>query len=218
MSLELLLTYNKIGVIGTDTEVGKTYVSIHLMTQIKQMGKNVAGLKPIASGAFLQDGKWVNGDALLLQQTASKSYDYELVNPNLYKPPIAPHIAAKDVSDELSVEKLMMQSYDAFGQIDADLLLIEGVGGLLTPLNLNQTWADYLKALNIPVILVVGMKLGCINHALLTDYYLRQNEIHCIGWVANCIQADMPRLQENIATLTYMLSVPKILTVDFHIK
>lgn len=216
-SLTKLTKHKKVAIIGTDTEVGKTYVCVYLMNQLKEQGLTVAGLKPMASGAFIKDDHLVNEDALALQETSSVPLPYEVINPNVYEPAIAPHIAAEQANKSLTVEKLAAQTKHSLAQINSDIIFIEGAGGLLTPLNFNETWADYLKALDIPVLLVVGMKLGCINHALLTEHYLKQQKIPCIGWVANCINPDMPVLQENIVTLEAMLDYPKITDIQFNL-
>ena len=215
MNIASLQEYKKIAIIGTDTAVGKTYVCVYLMNQLKLLGLTVAGLKPIASGAFTKDHHLVNEDALALQQATSMDIGYELVNPNVFEPAIAPHIAASQAKTPLNVEKLVAQTKHALTKIDSDIVLIEGAGGLLTPLNYKETWASYLKALDIPVLLVVGMRLGCINHALLTAAYLQQHNIHCLGWIANCIDADMPVLQENILSLEKMLTFPKIIEIQY---
>ncbi len=216
-SLTKLTKHKQIAIIGTDTEVGKTYVCVYLMNQLKKQGLTVAGLKPMASGAFIEGGHLVNEDALALQEASSVPLLYEVINPNVYEPAIAPHIAAKQANKSLTVEKLVAQTKHSLAQISSDITFIEGAGGLLTPLNFNETWADYLKALDIPVLLVVAMKLGCINHALLTEYYLKQQQIPCVGWVANCINPNMPVLQENIVTLTQMLTAPKVAEIQFNL-
>lgn len=216
INIEILKQYKQIAIIGTDTEVGKTYVSVYLMNNLKKFGLSVTGLKPIASGAVTHNGQLANEDALALQNASSNDHlAYNLVNFNLYGPAIAPHIAAQKVGEYLNVEKLIKQTYKSFERIDSDIILIEGAGGLLTPLNYNQTWADYLRILNIPVLLVVGMRLGCINHALLTAEYLYKYNMHCVGWVANCIVPEMPVLEENITTLDQMLTFPRISRINF---
>ena len=217
MNISSLTKHKQIAIIGTDTEVGKTYVCVYLMNQLKKQGLTVTGLKPMASGAFNKDGHLVNEDALALQEASSLPLPYGVINPNVYEPAIAPHIAAEQANRSLTVEKLVVQTKHSLAQINSDITFIEGAGGLLTPLNFNERWADYLKALDIPVLLVVGMKLGCINHALLTEHYLKQQQIPCIGWIANCINPHMSVLQENIVTLTQMLTVPKIAEIQFNL-
>ncbi|MDA0912056.1 MAG: dethiobiotin synthase, partial [Proteobacteria bacterium] len=166
---------------------------------------------------FIQDGCLVNEDALALQEASSMPLPYEVINPNVYEPAIAPHIAAEQANKSLTVEKLVAQTKHSLAQINSDIIFIEGAGGLLTPLNFNETWADYLKVLDIPVLLVVGMKLGCINNALLTERYLKQQQIPCIGWIANYLNPGMPVLQENILTLEAMLDTPKIIDIQFNL-
>ncbi|WP_119328773.1 dethiobiotin synthase [Cysteiniphilum halobium] len=217
MNITLLKHHKRIAIIGTDTEVGKTYVCVYLMNQLKKQGLTVAGLKPMASGAFIKDGHLVNEDALALQKASSMSLPYEWINPNVYEPAIAPHIAAEQENSILNVEKLIVQTKHSLAQINSDITFIEGAGGLLTPLNYQETWVDYLKVLDIPVLLVVGMKLGCINHALLTESYLKQQQIPCIGWIANCIDPGMHVLKENILTLERMLNIPKITDIQFNL-
>ena len=205
------ITQHKIiAIIGTDTGVGKTYITVKLLNKLNQLGLKTFGLKPIASGGFYQNDKLVNHDGLLLQQAASEYYDYDLINPNVYAPAIAPHIAARKIGQMLSVDKLTQQIQKVISFINADITLLEGAGGLLTPLNLSETYADLIKALNIPVILVVSIRLGCINHALLTAHSLKQKHITCIGWVANCIEENMIAQQENIQTLQVMLNIPEL--------
>ncbi|CEG56842.1 dethiobiotin synthase [Legionella fallonii] len=186
---------------GTDTDCGKTYVT----SQLVNFFANTAAIKPVASGCSFIDGQLVSADAQQLQQNSRLSLD--VINPWRFKSPVSPHIAAKEDGVELSISEIADHCLNL--QITGiDNLLIEGAGGLMVPLNDKETWIDFLTQTEIPVILVVGMKLGCINHALLTETALKVNKINCAGWIANCFNSEMLALAENIETLKRMLHVP----------
>jgi dethiobiotin synthetase len=189
---------------GTDTGVGKTYVSEKLLQQYKNQGLKTIGLKPIASGCETINGKLYNQDALILQNAATIKLDYDLVNPFAFEPPIAPHIAAGLNNTSLTIENLCKKIKPAL-DVPADIRIIEGAGGWLLPLNTQETMADFVIQQNFAVILVVGMRLGCINHALLTARAMQAANVNCIGWIANCMEPNMPYLSENIETLTKCL-------------
>lgn len=193
---------------GTDTDCGKTYVT----TALAGYFSNAAAIKPIASGCTLIDDQLVSSDALQLQQQSNLSLD--LINPWRFKLPISPHLAAKNEGVYLTVKEIA--DYCLNLQLRGiETLFIEGAGGLMVPLNDDETWIDFLKYTKIPVLLVVGMKLGCINHALLTETALRVNNITCIGWIANCLDPGMLALEENIATLNSLLQLPLLATVPY---
>lgn len=194
---------------GTDTNVGKTYISVGLLTFFEKKGFNTIGLKPIASGCS-EDGK--NDDALKLQQAATVFLPYEQVNPFALQQPIAPHLAAKNMGLSLSVNQLNEKMAAALS-IATDICLIEGAGGWLIPLNEQETYADYVLSHNMEIILVVGMRLGCINHALLTCQSILQHKGKLIGWVANSRHQIMDHFDENLTTLTHLLPVPHLGTV-----
>lgn len=189
---------------GTDTGVGKTYVSTYLLNAFKNQGYQTLGIKPIATGCneYMQ-----NEDALALQKASSIQLPYEKINPFAFSPPIAPHIAAQKANRKLSVSSLLT-SINPLLQQAVDLCLIEGVGGWQVPLNDKETMADFVVAQQLPVILVVGMRLGCLNHALLTANAIQQSGAKLLGWIANCIEPDMPYLQENIDTIYERLTMP----------
>ena len=191
---------------GTDTDVGKTYISVGLLTFFANQGFKTIGLKPIASGCS-EGGK--NDDALNLQQAATVLLPYEKVNPFALQKPIAPHLAAKSMGISLSIEQLNAKMATTLS-IAADLCLIEGAGGWLVPLNETETYADYVLSHDMEIILVVGMRLGCINHALLTCQSILQRKGKLIGWVANSGQKIMGHFDENLATLTQCLPVPHL--------
>lgn len=199
---------------GTDTEVGKTYVTTKLLDYFNHQGFQTAAIKPIASGAKNTENGLRNEDGLLLQKHASIQFPYDLVNPYCLLPPIAPHIALAYQKSSLTVKELLCACQPILNQTP-DITLIEGVGGWLVPLNHRETMADFAVALGFPVILVVGMKLGCINHSLLTFHHLQQSNIQIAGWIANCIDPKMNVLQENIDTLKEKLPIPLISTIPF---
>jgi dethiobiotin synthetase len=193
---------------GTDTDCGKTYVT----TALADYFSNAAAIKPIASGCILIDDQLVSSDALQLQQQSHLSLDQ--INPWRFTLPISPHLAAKNEGVHLTVKEIA--DYCLNLQLTSvETLFIEGAGGLMVPLNDDETWIDFLKYTKIPVLLVVGMKLGCINHALLTEIALRVNKITCIGWIANCLDPEMLALAENIATLNSLLKLPLLATVPY---
>ena len=200
---------------GTDTNVGKTYVACQLINDYVTQGYKVIGMKPLAAGCELVEGEWVNEDVLKLEAASNVKAPRNLVNPYSFKEAIAPHIAAElaGVNIEISVIK---QAFDALTEL-ADIVIVEGAGGFLVPLNSsseNKTMADLAAALNIPIILVVEMKLGCINHTLLTLEAIQARNLTLHGWVANQIGSKMPMLAENEATLMRQIKQPRLFSPD----
>lgn len=196
---------------ATDTDAGKTYVSRLLLQGLKANGKKVLGLKPVAAGV---DADGLNGDAKILQAISDGAPDYRLVNPLLLMPPVAPHLAAKLAGTELDGAVLDQQLAQA-NQLAPDLCLIEGAGGWLLPLSEQVYLADWVIARQLPVILVVGMKLGCLNHAMLTARELQRSGVTVLGWVANCVDAEMLLLQENISDLSQRLPWPRLAILPY---
>lgn len=192
---------------GTDTDVGKTLVATALLHGANQQGLSTLALKPIAAGCDMTEQGLRNSDALLLQQTMSLTLPYEQINPIALEPAIAPHIAAAQAGRRLLVSQLVGYCRGALMQ-PADVAIIEGAGGWRVPLNNRETMAGLVKELNLPVILVVGMKLGCINHALLTAEAIANDGLPLAGWVANQVDGDMPCYAENINTLKSLLRAP----------
>jgi dethiobiotin synthetase len=193
---------------GTDTGVGKTYVASQLIQQYVQQGYKVVGMKPVAAGEDFVDGAWVNEDVLKLEAASNVKVPRELTNPYSFKEAIAPHIAAEKAGVEIKIA-VIQQAFDALTKL-ADIVIVEGAGGFLVPLNSapinsKETVADLATALNIPIILVVGMKLGCINHSLLTVEAITSRKLNLHGWVANQIDPNMPAFEENLATITQQL-------------
>ena len=193
---------------GTDTNIGKTYVATRLLTEYQQQGKSAIGLKPIASGAIQQHNALVNEDALLLQQASSINIPLPNINPFVFEPAIAPHIAAMQANITLSCQTIKEEIMRTMGNYVADHYLIEGAGGLLVPINDTETIADLIKLLNLPIILIVGIKLGCINHALLTNDYILQHKLPFAGWIANCLDANCAKQNAIIETLNKKMAAP----------
>lgn len=183
---------------GTDTGVGKTLISCALLHVYAQRGLRTAALKPIASGALLTPEGLRNEDALALQAVASVKLPYQLINPYVFAPPIAPHIAAQQAGVSMDIDTIVSTYKQCANQ--ADVVIVEGVGGWMVPINNHDTTADLARALGLPVILVVGIRLGCLNHALLTQQCITASGLTLAGWVANVI-GDDAAVAENVQTL-----------------
>lgn len=192
---------------GTDTDAGKTLVTAGLLTAANRQGLKTIGLKPIAAGCESTAEGLRNADALQLQQAASVKLSYDQINPVAFEPPIAPHIAAARGSRNVSADRLAAYCRGALMQ-PADLVLVEGAGGWRVPLNMRESLARLPQLLELDVILVVGMKLGCINHALLTAEAIARDGLRLAGWVANHVDADMACPDENLATLQQLFRAP----------
>jgi dethiobiotin synthetase len=186
-------------VTGTDTEIGKTLVSAALLRGFARAGLRAAAMKPVAAGAFEVDGVWHNEDADQLDAAASVLLPPELRTPYLLKAPAAPHIVAAQENVTLDIGRIVDCHAQAL-QL-ADMVVVEGVGGFRVPLTDTQDTADLAVALNLPVVLVVGMRLGCISHALLTAEAIAARGLHLAGWVANRVDPDMGFPDENIAAI-----------------
>lgn len=193
-------------VTGTDTEIGKTLVSAALLHALAQQGLRSAGMKPVAAGAELRDGVWHNEDVDALMAAASVPCAPELVCPYLMRTPAAPHIVAQQ--EQVSISAAHIQ--DCYAQLtqQADAVIVEGVGGFCVPLNAEITTADIARELALPVILVVGMRLGCINHALLTAQAIAAQGLTLVGWVANTVDPDMLFIKENMVAIRDRLPAP----------
>lgn len=200
-------------VTGTDTGVGKTTVTVRLMQHFAAQGLKVVGMKPVASGCEWLAGRWQNEDVMQLTAASNVQAPPELVNPYCFQPAIAPHIAATQAGVEIQLD-VIKTAYTALTEL-ADVVIVEGAGGLLVPLNQTQSMSDLLQALELPALLVVGMRLGCINHALLTRQVLQQQQIPFCGWVANQIDPGMSMQQENLQTLVDWLQQPPVLHLPY---
>lgn len=196
---------NHVFVTGTDTEVGKTRISVGLIELLQNRGLKAAGMKPIASGCDWLDGQWQNEDALALMAQSDVSLPYATVNPYAFQPAIAPHIAAARVGTEVSLS-VIRQQFEAIKQ-QADAVVVEGAGGWLVPLNGTDTMADLATELDLPVVLVVAIRLGCINHALLTVESIQQKGLKLAGWVANHL-SEQTESADIMATLKQRIDAP----------
>ncbi len=196
---------------GTDTDVGKTFVAESLLRAANRAAYSTAAIKPIAAGC---DDNMHNADALALMEAMSADLSYQQVNPVALKEAIAPHIAAQHEGRKIRAAQLAGYCQGVFMQ-RADLTLVEGAGGWRVPLNSGETMADLAKALQIDIILVVGMRLGCINHALLTAEAIRADGLKLKAWVANCIDPQMNCYGENLGTLKSALMAPLLAEVPW---
>ena len=187
-------------VTGTDTEVGKTWVSCRLLERAREAGLSCYGLKPIAAGCEATADGWQNEDALQLMAASSVKLPYETVNPVALTAAIAPHIAAQQEGKVVTLARLAGYVRGALNAHKADLILIEGAGGWRVPLNDREMLSGLAKELALPVIQVVGMKLGCISHALLTAEAIEKDGLQYAGTMANCF-GDMDVREENLLTL-----------------
>lgn len=192
---------------GTDTDAGKTHVTSLLLKLLAQHKKNAIGFKPLAAGCEMAFDQLVNADALMLMESATVSAKYDVINPFAFAPPIAPHIAAEQVGVTITLDKLSA-AYSTLKQQGADYHLTEGAGGWALPINNTDYLYEWVKAEQLPVILVVGMKLGCLNHALLTAAHMQSLGINCVGWIANQVDPNMDEYQANLDSLKERLPFP----------
>ncbi|MBL8224992.1 MAG: dethiobiotin synthase [Chromatiales bacterium] len=195
-------------VTGTDTGVGKSVVTAGLLAAAGAAGLRAVGLKPVAAGGFAGDDGWVNEDALLLQSAASVPLTYAEVNPVMLPEAIAPHIAAVRAGRPLAVAPLAAAVRDVLARHQPDIAFVEGAGGWLCPLNDRETLADLAVALGADVVLVAGLRLGCLNHSLLTAVAVAGAGLRLVAWAGNVIDPDMPVRDENVATLRARLPAP----------
>ena len=193
-------------VTGTDTEVGKTLIAAGLLRALRARGKRVAGMKPVASGGRETPEGIVNDDALALIAEASEPAPYRIVNPYAFVPAIAPHVAAVEAGTRIDMRELERAFRILAGL--ADVVVIEGAGGWLVPLDEKHALADFAKRVKADVILVVGLRLGCLNHALLTEQAIAHSGLKLAGWVANGIDPHFERASDNVRALQERLKAP----------
>jgi len=191
---------------GTDTGVGKSIIAAGLLRALARHGLRVAGMKPIAAGAEETPEGLRNEDALMLRAASNVEADYATTNPYCFPAPVSPHIAAHEAGVEVDIGRIV----HAFHQLTkpADLVIVEGAGGWLAPIDDTATMADIARALGLPVILVVGLRLGCLNHALLTRRALEADGLELAAWVGSHVDPHFARVQENLATLEQRLGQP----------
>jgi dethiobiotin synthetase len=200
-------------VTGTDTGVGKTLVSCALLRAYAARGLRAVGMKPVAAGCFLRDGRWENEDVDALVAASNVAAAPGDVNPYRFEPPIAPHIAAAGAGVAISLERIHASYRSLLGAADA--VVVEGAGGLRVPLSESADFASLARLLELPVLMVVGMRLGCLNHALLTAESLRTHGLALSGWVANTLDPDMPEFAANLRSLEARLPAPLVGVVPF---
>lgn len=190
-------------VTGTDTAVGKTLISCALLYAFAAQGKKVAGMKPVAAGS---DDDGLNEDVKKLRAATNILASLGQINPYSFIHPLAPHIASRNAGVLIKLDRIVESYHELSTQ--AEVVIVEGAGGFLVPLNDTQDGADLAVALGVPVILVVGMRLGCLNHALLTMRAINGCGLKCAGWVANVLDADMAALDANIQALQQRIGAP----------
>lgn len=196
---------------GTDTNVGKTWTTVALMRYFKNQGKSVIGMKPVAAGCNIREGLLVNDDALLLQENASIRLDYKLINPYGFELPVSPHIAGKNNPVDLAQVTAIFDTI----KDQAQVVVIEGAGGWYSPINATQDNCDLAVALSLPVLLVVAIKLGCINHAILTYKAILNEGLDCAGWIAVCVNDQELCIEDNIAFIKQYLAAPLLAVLPF---
>lgn len=196
-------------VTGTDTGVGKTFVSCALLHAFAARGESTTGMKPVAAGC--ENGKWEDVESLVAASTVAAPR--ALVNPYALSPPIAPHIAARQSGINIDMA-IICKAFLELQKI-ADMVIVEGIGGFLVPLDEHQDGAVMAQALDLPIVLVVGMRLGCLNHALLTAHAIRTTGLRLAGWVANRIEPQMIAFDENVLTLSQRLDCPLLGVLPF---
>ncbi len=200
---------------GTDTDCGKTYATCELLNHLQARHFKAEPLKPVASGCVEKAGKLLSEDALRLKEHSSFALDE--INPWRFARPVSPHIAAHADGKTLSATKIADYCLDErFNHLD--YLLIEGAGGLLVPLNKKETWIDMLQISQLPVILVVGIKLGCINHALLSQAAMTLHQIRCAGWIANYNTPETLMVEDVVNTLENSLHFPKLAQIPYNAR
>jgi len=196
---------------GTDTGVGKTLVASTLVYQFSQSGLKSIGMKPVAAGCELVNGELISEDVTRLIAASNVVAPLAQINPYAFAPAIAPHIAAKQAEVEIELATVQ-KAYQALAA-RADVIVVEGAGGFCVPLGDNLDNADLAQALSLPLILVVGVRLGCLNHALLTVEAIQARGLVLAGWIANQIDPQMEAFDENLSALKQRIAAPCIATV-----
>lgn len=191
-------------VTGTDTNVGKTWATLALMNHFKAKNLSVLGMKPVASGCEKIGDEWVNDDALAIQKNGSFEVDYKIINPFAYEKPISPHLAGKKNPANFDV---ILKNFHTLQNL-AEVVIVEGAGGWFVPLNESKTIADLAQMLDLSIILVVSIKLGCINHALLSAQAIENTGLNCVGWLAVCNDKEFSCIDLTIDSVKKRLQAP----------
>jgi dethiobiotin synthetase len=198
---------------GTDTGTGKTWATQALMYALRSRGLNVSGMKPVASGGMDGEHSLKNKDALLIQAQCTTEQPYAWINPYIFKEPIAPHIAAQKSGITIDLGTIV-KAYNNIAD-RSDFIVVEGIGGWRVPLSERLSTVDMVRALNLPVLLVIGMRLGCINHALLTAECIRADNIMLAGLVANEVDANYTNQEYTLQTLNRTIQAPFLGTLPY---
>jgi dethiobiotin synthetase len=209
-------TMNGIYITGTDTGVGKTLASAALLHALRTRGLRAVGMKPLASGCACTSGGWRNDDALALQDASDPRPDYDDINPYALPLPLAPELAAGAAGGvEIALDRILAAHARLAAQ--ADMVVVEGVGGWMSPLSATLDQIDLVRALQLPVVLVVGLRLGCQNHALLSARAIAADGASLVGWIASEVDPGMACRDENVATLSRRLSAPCLGRLPYHV-
>jgi len=193
-------------VIGTDTGVGKTYVTCRLLEALREQGISAIGMKPVASGMIEKQGKWLNEDVEAILGASAGQPGRKIMNPYAFRPFVAPHLAARQAGEQIELDKILA-CYQQLGQ-QAEMVIVESAGGLMTPLDGKASFIELAQLLSTPVLLVVAIRLGCINHALLTVRALQAANIPLTGWLVNYPDAAEEQSPEVEKTLELRLAAP----------
>lgn len=203
-------------VTGTDTEVGKTFVATVLIRALARAKIRVAGMKPVAAGAVQTGAGSRNEDALALAAAGNVAAPYDLINPYCLEAAVSPHLAAADEGVIIDT-KVIKASFESLLIQAADFVVVEGAGGWLAPIGETQTMADVALALDLPVVLVVGLRLGCLNHSVLTKRAIEASGLPLAGWIGNAIDPKFQRSEENLTTLERMLGAAPIAVLPYQL-
>jgi len=203
----------KIFITATDTDAGKTHIASALINVLTKQGLNVAAYKPISAGCELINNELVNEDAYLLSTQANCGQSIKQINPIAFEKAIAPHIAAQQLNQHIDLETII-EKYHEISNLQPEVIITEGAGGWRLPLGNQQFLSEFVVRTEQQVILIVNMKLGCLNHAILTYEAIINDGLTCVGWIANC-QNNMPYLPENITELQQHLATPLLATIPF---
>lgn len=193
-------------VTGTDTGIGKTLASCAMLHALRGRGLRAIGMKPVASGCEWSDGGWRNADARALQAAGEPGIAYTDINPFALEQPLAPELAARDAGTEVTLAPILA-AHARLASV-ADAMVVEGVGGWAAPLSATLDQADLVRALRLPVVLVVGLRLGCLSHALLSARAIAADGLHLAGWIGSHVDPHMARVDDNLAMLRARLPAP----------